>query len=165
MKLFAQGNGPVKRSAGLLMFRVSNRKIMVLLVHPGGPFWRNKDHNSWSIPKGEYGADETAEAAALREFEEETGFRPVGALLPLGEAVQVGGKRVTAFAMAGEIDAAQIKSVSCEVEWPPRSGHLIEVPEVDRAAWFTLDEARDKIVKAQSVFLDRLLQEILAPRP
>lgn len=131
---------------------------MVLLVHPGGPFWRNKDANSWSIPKGEFGDEETAEAAASREFEEETGFRPTGALLPLGETIQAGGKRVTAFAMAGDIDTAHIKSVPCEVEWPLHSGKLISVPEVDRAEWFTIDGAREKIVKAQSVFLDRLEQ-------
>jgi predicted NUDIX family NTP pyrophosphohydrolase len=91
------------------MFRHSGRKPMVLLVHPGGPFWRNKDRNSWSIPKGEFGDDETAEAAAVREFEEETGFRPAGALLPLGEAIQAGGKKVTAFAMAGDLDATRIR--------------------------------------------------------
>jgi predicted NUDIX family NTP pyrophosphohydrolase len=154
----------VKRSAGILMFRLSGRKPMVLLVHPGGPFWRNKDRSSWSIPKGEFGDDETAEAAAVREFEEETGFHPSGALLPLGEAIQAGGKRVVAFAMAGDLDATRAESVSCEVEWPPNSGRLIRVPEVDRAAWFTLEEARNKIIKAQSVFLDRL-EQILSPMP
>ena len=143
------------------MFRLPGRTPMVLLVHPGGPFWRNKDLNSWSIPKGDFGNEETAEAAALREFEEETGVRPAGELLPLGEAVQAGGKKVTGFAMAGDIDTAHIESVSCEVEWPPRSGQTIRVPEVDRAAWFTLGEARAKIVKGQSVFLDRL-EQILA---
>ncbi len=149
----------MKRSAGILMYRRSaGGVLMVLLVHPGGPFWRKKDANSWSIPKGEYGGDETAEAAALREFEEETGFRPAGALLPLGETIQTGGKRVTAFAMAGDMDTTRIESVSCETEWPPHSGKLISVPEVDRAEWFTLDEAREKIVRAQSVFLDRLEQ-------
>ena len=119
----------MRRSAGILMFRHSGRKPMVLLVHPGGPFWRNKDRNSWSIPKGEFGDDETAEAAAVREFEEETGFRPAGALLPLGEAIQAGGKRVTAFAMAGDLDATRIESASCEVEWSPKGGRLIRVPE------------------------------------
>ena len=104
------------------------------------------------------------EAAAVREFEEETGFRPAGALLPLGEAIQAGGKRVTAFAMAGDLDATRIESVSCEIEWPPKSGRLFCVPEVDRAEWFTLDDARDKIIKGQSVFLDRL-EQILRPMP
>ena len=148
----------MKRSAGILMFRLSGHEPMVLLVHPGGPFWRNKDRHSWSIPKGEFGDEETAELAAMREFEEETGFRPAGVLLPLGEATQAGGKRVTAFAMAGDLDTTHIASVSCEVEWPPRSGRLIRVPEVDRAAWFPLDEARNKIIRGQSVFLDRLEQ-------
>jgi predicted NUDIX family NTP pyrophosphohydrolase len=148
----------MKRSAGILTFRVSGRKPMVLLVHPGGPFWRNKDRSSWSIPKGEFGDDETAEAAAAREFEEETGFRPSGPLLSLGEAIQAGGKRVTAFAMAGDLDATRVESAFCEVEWSPRSGRLVCVPEVDRAAWFTLDEARVKIIKGQGVFLDRLGQ-------
>ena len=136
----------MRSSAGILMFRPSGRKPMVLLVHPGGPFWRNKDRNSWSIPKGEFGDDETAEAAAVREFEEETGFRPAGALVPLGD------KRVTAFAMAGELDATRVESVSCEIEWPPKSGRLIRVAEVDRAEWFTLDDARAKIIKGQGVF-------------
>ena len=146
------GSSSVRRSAGILMFRYSGRKPMVLLVHPGGPFWRNKDRNSWSIPKGEFGDDETAEAAAVREFEEETGFRPAGALLPLGEAIQAGGKRVTAFAMAGDLDATRVESVSCEIEWPPKSGRLIRVAEVDRAEWFTLDDARDKIIKDKASF-------------
>ncbi len=158
------GSSAVRRSAGILMFRHCGRKPMVLLVHPGGPFWRSKDRNSWSIPKGEFGDDETAEAAAVREFEEETGFRPAGAFLPLGEAIQAGGKRVTAFAMAGDLDATRIESVSCEIEWPPKGGQLIRVPEVDRAEWFTLDDARDKIIKGQSVFLDRL-EQILRPMP
>jgi predicted NUDIX family NTP pyrophosphohydrolase len=154
----------MKRSAGILMYRLIGRKPMVLLVHPGGPFWRNKDSHSWSIPKGEFGDDEPAEAAAIREFEEETGFRPAGVLLPLGEVLQAGGKRVLAFAITGDLDAAQIRSVTCEVEWPPKSGRLIRVPEVDRAAWFTLDEARAKIIKGQSIFLDRL-EQLLPPVP
>jgi predicted NUDIX family NTP pyrophosphohydrolase len=154
----------VKRSAGILMFRLIGRKPMVLLVHPGGPFWRNKDRHSWSIPKGEFGDDETAEVAAIREFEEETRFRPAGVLVPLGEAIQAGGKRITAFAVAGDLDATRIRSVTCEVEWPPKSGRLIRVPEVDRAAWFTLDDASAKIIKGQRVFLDRL-EQILPARP
>jgi predicted NUDIX family NTP pyrophosphohydrolase len=146
------------------MYRLTGAEPMVLLVHPGGPFWRNKDRYSWSIPKGEFGGDETAEAAAMREFEEETGFRPAGALLPLGEAVQAGGKRVTAFATESDLDAARIRSVTCEVEWPPKSGRLIPVPEVDRAAWFTLGDASAKIIQGQRVFLDRL-QQLLYTSP
>ena len=146
------------------MFRLTGAEPMVLLVHPGGPFWRNKESHSWSIPKGEFGDGETAEAAAIREFEEETGFRPAGTLYPLGEVVQAGGKRVTAFAVEGDIDAARIRSVTCEVEWPPKSGRLIRVPEVDRAAWFTMVEARAKIIKGQTIFLDRL-DELLQNLP
>jgi predicted NUDIX family NTP pyrophosphohydrolase len=145
------------------MFRLIGRKPTVLLVHPGGPFWRNKGRHSWSIPKGEFGDDETAEVAAIREFEEETGFRPAGVLVPLGEAIQAGGKRITAFAVAGDLDVTRIQSVTCEVEWPPKSGRLIRVPEVDRAAWFTLGDASAKIVKGQRVFLDRL-EQILPAR-
>jgi predicted NUDIX family NTP pyrophosphohydrolase len=148
----------VKRSAGILMYRLAGAEPMVLLVHPGGPFWRNKDRHSWSIPKGEFGNDETAEAAAIREFEEETGYRPAGVLVSLGEAAQAGGKRVTAFATEGDLDATRISSVTCEVEWPPKSGRLIPVPEVDRAAWFSLGDASAKIIKGQRVFLDRLQQ-------
>jgi predicted NUDIX family NTP pyrophosphohydrolase len=136
---------------------------MVLLVHPGGPFWRNKDRNGWSIPKGEPDAGETAEAAALREFEEETGFPPSGPLVPLGETVQPNGKHVTAFAVEGDLDPARIKSVLCEIEWPPKSGRRIKIPEVDRAEWFALDIARDKIFRGQEVFLDRLLSKVLKP--
>jgi predicted NUDIX family NTP pyrophosphohydrolase len=159
-----KSKGAVKRSAGILMFRLIGAEPMVLLAHPGGPFWRNKESHSWSIPKGEFGGGETAEAAAIREFEEETAFRPAGALFPLGDAVQAGGKRVTAFATEGDLDAARISSVTCEVEWPPKSGRLIRVPEVDRAAWFTMVEARAKIIKGQTIFLDRLdelLQNLL----
>lgn len=138
------------------MYRLSGRAPMVLLVHPGGPFWRNKDRNSWSIPKGEYSKDETAEAAALREFEEEIGVRPEGALFPLGEAVQPSGKRITAFALAGDLDTSRIKSAPFEMEWPPKSGRIASFPEVDRAEWFMLEAAREKILKGQEVFLDRL---------
>ena len=152
----------MKCSAGILMYRLVGREPMVLLAHPGGPFWRNKDRNSWSIPKGEFDKDESAEAAAVREFEEETGYHPEGELIPLGDAVQPGGKKVTAFAMQGDLDTSRIESAECEIEWPPNSGRFTRVPEVDRAEWFTLDIARDKIVKGQIVFLDRL-EEILRP--
>ena len=148
----------MRRSAGIVMYRFADGEPMVLLVHPGGPFWRNKDLSAWSIPKGEYGDAETAEAAAVREFEEEIGVHPIGALLPLGEAVQSGGKRVTAFALAGDLDPTRIESACFEIEWPPKSGQRARFPEVDRAQWFTLDVARGKIVKGQAIFLDRLKQ-------
>jgi predicted NUDIX family NTP pyrophosphohydrolase len=146
----------VKQSAGILMYRLCNHAPSVLLVHPGGPFWQRRESNAWSIPKGEYRGTERAEDAALREFEEETGFRLQGPLLPLGETVQAAGKQVTGFAIEGDLDPAKIKSLPCTIEWPPRSGRLISFPEVDRAEWFTLEAAREKIIKAQAVFLERL---------
>ena len=144
------------RSAGLLMFRRRDDGPEVLLVHPGGPYWRNKDAGAWTIPKGEYDETEEAEAAAFREFEEELGVRPDGPAMPLGEIVQKAGKRVTAYAVEGDFDVAAIVSNSFEIEWPPRSGRRQSFPEVDRAAWLSLDAARDRINPAQAVLLDRL---------
>jgi predicted NUDIX family NTP pyrophosphohydrolase len=154
----------MKRSAGVLVYRLRGGMPEVLLVHPGGPFWRNKDRGCWSIPKGELSGEETAEAAAIREFAEETGFHLEGALSPLGEAIQPGGKMVIAFALAGDLDAALIKSEPFETEWPPGSGKLARFPEVDRAQWFTFDVAREKILKGQAVFLDRLEAMLEASR-
>lgn len=154
----------MRRSAGILMYRLADGMPSVLLVHPGGPYWRGKDRGVWSIPKGEYGDGESPEAAAVREFEEETGYRPVGRLRPLGEAVQPGGKRVTTFAVAGDIDASRIESVSFEMEWPPKSGCVASFPEVDRAEWFTLPMAQEKIIRGQAVFLDRL-EDMLRTSP
>lgn len=146
------------------MYRLEDRAPKVLLVHPGGPFWRNKDAHAWSIPKGEFGEDETPEAAALREFEEEVGQRLAdgGRLVPLGDAVQSGQKRVTCFALEGDLDCARAASASIEMEWPPKSGRRIRFPEVDRAEWFGLAEAREKIIKGQAVFLDRLVEMLRA---
>lgn len=138
------------------MYRFENDEPFVLLVHPGGPFWRGKDRNSWSIAKGEFGEGETAEAAAIREFEEETGVRPQGTLVPLGEVIQPGGKKVIGFALAGNLNASEITSELFEIEWPKGSGRRTSFPEVDRAEWFTLGVARQKILKGQSIFLDRL---------
>lgn len=146
------------------MYRCRGQEPEVLLVHPGGPFWRNKDSHCWSIPKGEPGPGEPDEAAAAREFEEETGFRPAGVFLPLGETVQASGKHVVAFAVEGDLDPGGIVSVTCEVEWPPKSGKRITVPEVDRAGWFTLSAAHDKLIKGQEVFLGRLAK-ILSGSP
>lgn len=146
------------RSAALLMHNRRDGRLRVLLVHPGGPYWRNKDLGAWSIPKGEYGPEEDPRAAALREFEEELGTRPSGELLALGEVVQAGGKTVVAFALAGDLDAGAITSNTFEIEWPPRSGRRRSFPEVDRAEWFPLDVARHKILPAQRPFLDRLEQ-------
>jgi predicted NUDIX family NTP pyrophosphohydrolase len=151
-----------RRSAGIVLHRVADRGPEVLLVHPGGPFWAKKDLGAWSIPKGEYEPDEDPSAAALREFEEETGTRlPAGGLVELGTVVQKGGKEVTAWAAPGDLDAGAVRSNSFEMEWPPRSGRRQEFPEIDRAEWFTLDEARDKLVGAQVELLDRLVERVI----
>ena len=144
------------RSAGILMYRGKEHDLQVLLVHPGGPFWRNKDLGAWSIPKGEYQPDEDPEAAARREFTEELGVAPAGELQPLGEIRQSGGKRVTAFAVAGNLDVGAVRSNAFEMEWPPRSGRMEKFPEVDRAAWFALPLAHKKILASQRPLLERL---------
>ena len=129
----------------------------MLLVHPGGPFWARRDEGAWSIPKGEYDTSEDALVAARREFEEELGTAaPEGSVEDLGEIRQKGGKRVRAFALEGDLDATEITSNTFELEWPPRSGRMISVPEVDRAEWFTLGEAGKKINPAQAELLERL---------
>ena len=145
-----------KRSAGLLLYKRAGAGLRVLLVHPGGPFWAKKDAGAWSIPKGEYAEGEDAFAVAAREFEEETGTRPTGEFRALGEVKQAGGKVVTAWAVEGEFDPATLKSNRFELEWPPRSGRRQSFPEVDRAEWFELDEARRKILASQSPLIDRL---------
>jgi predicted NUDIX family NTP pyrophosphohydrolase len=149
---------PSKKSAGLLLYRRSGGRLEVLLVHPGGPYWHRKDAGAWSIPKGEIEGDETEENAARREFSEELGYRPQGEPVPLGEAKQPGGKLVTIFALLGDWEPGRLVSSSFESEWPPRSGRKQQYPEVDRAEWFSLDIARDKILKGQAVFLDRLAE-------
>jgi len=146
-----------KRSAGLLMYRGSGARLAVLLVHPGGPFWARKDLGAWSIPKGEYAAGEDPLAVAQREFAEETGVTPRGEFQPLGEVVQAGGKRVSAWAVEGDLDPATIVSNVFELEWPPRSGRKRSFPEVDRAGWFSPEEAREKINAGQRAFVDRLV--------
>ena len=148
-------------SAGILLHRAGNAGREVLLVHPGGPFWARKDAGAWSIPKGEHGDGEDARACALREFEEETGSAPApGELTDLGEVRQKSGKVVRAWAQEGDLDAEAIRSNTFVVEWPPRSGRQQTFPEVDRAGWFGLDEAREKINPAQAAFLDRLRELI-----
>ena len=130
----------------------------VLLVHPGGPFWAKKDAGAWSIPKGEYGDGEDARACAAREFEEELGtpLPPEAELADLGTVKLRSGKEIVAFGVAGDLDADAIRSNSFMLEWPPRSGRMREFPEVDRAGWFGLDEAREKLNPAQAQLLDRL---------
>jgi predicted NUDIX family NTP pyrophosphohydrolase len=146
-----------RRSAGILLFRRRAGDIEVLLGHLGGPFWTRRDAGAWSVPKGEYGDDETPEAAARREFEEELGVPvPAGALLELGEVRQSGGKRVTAWALEGDLDPSQVVPGTFELEWPRGSGRLRTFPEIDRAAWFDLDAARERIVAGQRPLLDRL---------
>jgi predicted NUDIX family NTP pyrophosphohydrolase len=153
-----------KRSAGILLHRSTNAGTEVLLVHPGGPFWAKKDLGAWSIPKGEHDDDEDPRACAVREFAEETGTRlPHGALEELGSVKLKGGKLVLAFAAAGDLDPAGIRSNTFELEWPPRSGRMRAFPEIDRAGWFGLDEARDKLNAAQAEFVDRL-ESLLARR-
>ena len=145
-----------RNSAGLLPFRRKEGRIEVLLVHPGGPFWARKDTHAWSFPKGEYGREESPLQAARREFREETGWEARGELFPLGEVRQKGGKRVTAWAFEGNFDPESLISNTFEMEWPPRSGKIQPFPEVDRAAWFPLSIARQKIHQGLLPFLDRL---------
>jgi predicted NUDIX family NTP pyrophosphohydrolase len=153
---------PVKKasrsnsSAGILLYRRSGPRLEVLLVHPGGPYWQRKDEGAWSIPKGEFDTDEDVRAAALREFWEETGVALDAPIEPLGEVRQRGGKRVTGFAVEGDIDAQSVKSNTFEIEWPPKSGKIKAFPEVDRAEWFDLAAAHDKILQGQRPLLDRL---------
>jgi len=148
-----------KRSAGVLLFRRAGGEIEVLLAHPGGPYWRNKDDGAWSIPKGEYADNEDPLAAAKREFAEEIGLTPSGDFIPLGEIRQPGGKVVTAWAAEGDLDTTRVRSNTFSMPWPPRSGKLQEFPEVDRAEWFLLAAARRKILKGQAEFLDRLARQ------
>jgi len=149
-----------KRSAGLMMYRRREGRLEVLLVHPGGPFWVNKDQGAWMIPKGEYADDEAALDAAKREFQEETGFLPIEPFIELGTVQQFGGKLVTAWAFEGDCDPALLVSNTCEIEWPPRSGRKMEIAEVDRGRWFSLAEARDFMLKSQEPFLDRICEAL-----
>jgi len=140
------------------MYRWTGPRLEVLLVHPGGPLWRNKDEGAWSIPKGEMDEDEDASVAARREFLEETGCALSGPLEPLGDIRQRGGKRVTAFAVEGELDLDTVKSNTFEIEWPPKTGRMQSFPEIDRAAWFDLPAAHLKILESQRSLLDRLFE-------
>jgi predicted NUDIX family NTP pyrophosphohydrolase len=150
-----------KRSAGLLMYRWREGHLEIFLVHPGGPFWAKKDLGAWSISKGEYVEGELPLEAARREFEEETGFAADGDFLELGAVQQAGGKVVMAWAFEGDCDPSKLISNRCEIEWPPRSGRKIEIPEVDRGGWFSIAEARERILKSQAPFLDRLQQNLI----
>jgi predicted NUDIX family NTP pyrophosphohydrolase len=149
-----------KRSAGLILFRRPRGELEVLLVHPGGPYFARKDAGAWSIPKGEYAEGEDPRTVACREFEEETGTPPTGDPFRVGEIHQAGGKIVTAFALEGDLDPDTVQANLFEIEWPPRSGRLQSFPEIDRAGWFVIDEAKTKILAGQSPLLD-LLSEAL----
>lgn len=146
----------MKQSAGLLLVRERDGRLEVLLVHPGGPFWAKKDLGAWTIPKGEIGEGEDPLAAARREFAEETGMRPDGEPMVLTPHRQAGGKLVHAWMLRGDLDPAALRSTTFSLEWPPRSGRRQDFPEVDRAGWFTLDEARRRILKSQTPFLDEV---------
>ena len=145
-----------KRSAGLLMFRTLNGQLEVFLVHPGGPLWAKKDKGAWTVPKGEYEQDENPLVAARREFEEETGFQATGGFVDLGSIRQKSGKVVNTWAFEGDCDPAKLTSNTCEIEWPPRSGRRLEIPEVDRGRWFSMNEAREYIREEQRELLRRL---------
>ena len=149
-----------KLSAGLLVYRSTNGRLEVLLVHPGGPYWTKRDDGAWSVPKGEYEADEDPLQVAMREFREELGLDPPSDRQPvfLGESRQPSGKRVSVWALNGDIDVRVVHSNTFTMEWPPRSGRKGEFPEVDRAAWFEEAAARRKILPGQIPFIDRLFE-------
>ena len=153
-----------KVSAGLVMYRVRDGQLEFLLAHPGGSFWKNKDTAAWTIHKGAIGPDEEPLAAARREFQEETSFQPVGDFIPLKPIKQRSGKLVHAWAFAGDCDPAKIKSNTFQMEWPPKSGRMETCPEIDRAGFFNLAEAKKKIMPAQFPLLAEL-EEKLRPQP
>jgi predicted NUDIX family NTP pyrophosphohydrolase len=154
-----------KMSAGILMYRRSDGRIEVLLVHPGGPYWAKRDDGAWSLPKGEYEPCEDPLEAAVREFGEELGSEPPdrAEAVPLGQLRQPSGKVVSAWAVEGDLDVSESRSNTFEMEWPPRSGRSREFPEVDRASWFDVPAARRKLLRGQLGFLDRL-EELLDAR-
>jgi predicted NUDIX family NTP pyrophosphohydrolase len=149
-----------KTSAGLLLYRFHNGMLQFLLVHPGGPFWKNKDDGAWTIPKGELTEGEEPEAAAIREFEEELGFKPTGPFIELTPIKQKAGKVVNDWGFEGDCEPSQIKSNMFTMEWPPRSGKQAEFPEVDRAGFFNLEDAKAKINPAQIPLLEELQRRL-----
>jgi len=149
-----------KQSAGLIMFRRRTTELEVFLVHPGGPYWSKKEEGAWTLPKGEYLEGEEPLAAALREFQEETGFCATEPFIELGSVLQKSGKVVFAWAFEGDCDPAHLVSNRCQIEWPPRSGKHVEIAEVDRGAWFSLPRATFAIRKEQLPLLQRLEQEL-----
>jgi predicted NUDIX family NTP pyrophosphohydrolase len=153
-----------KQSAGLLMYRFREKQLEVFLVHPGGPFWAKKDLGAWSIPKGEYSDDEDPFATAKREFTEETSFEAHGDFKELAPIKQPSGKRIIVWAFEGDCDPKMIRSNTFSMEWPPRSGQQAEFPEVDRAEWFSVEEAKVGILKGQVGFIDELCTIVSFPR-
>jgi predicted NUDIX family NTP pyrophosphohydrolase len=147
-------------SAGLVLYRRQDGSVEVFLVHPGGPYWQNRDVGVWSIPKGLIDPHEEPLAAAIREVREETGYEARGPFVPLGSVKLPSGKRIHAWACEGDLDPSQVRSNLVQVEFPPRSGRTLAVPEVDRGQWFTLDVARQKLHPAQVPFLERLAAQI-----
>jgi predicted NUDIX family NTP pyrophosphohydrolase len=147
----------------VLLYRRKDSQIEVLLGHPGGPYWKRKDKGAWSIPKGEYSDDEDPRAAAIREFEEETGIRLKEDLAPLGEVKQSGGKIVRVWTLERDCDSSALRSNTFSLEWPPNSGKMQEFPEIDRFEWFTLEAARAKLLNSQVLFLDRLASLLATP--
>jgi predicted NUDIX family NTP pyrophosphohydrolase len=145
-----------KSSAGLLMYRKRNDRLEVLLVHLGGPFWKNKVRGAWFVPKGEINPGEDELAAAQREFQEETGLVPGDEFLPLGSVKHKSGKKVTAWGFAGDCDPSSLKSNTFEMEWPPKSGKMARFPEIDRADFFSVEAAREKMHPAEFEFVTRM---------
>lgn len=157
---FGKKTMAIQPSAGILLFRLRNKNPEFFLIHPGGPFWKNKDNGAWSIPKGEFTTDEDPLEAAIRELKEETGFVAKGKFIALTPIRQAGGKIVHAWALAADLDPDKIKSNTFEMEWPPRSGRMQHFPEVDRSGWFGIGEAKQKINQSQVALLDELLVKL-----
>lgn len=155
----------MKQSAGILLYTITNGELFVLLAHPGGPLWKNKDAGSWSIPKGEFTYEENPLDAAIREFEEETGIRPDGDFIALDPVKLKSGKVVYAWALEQDMDASLVKSNDFEMEWPPRSGLMKSFPEIDRAGWFTAHQALEKINPAQGNLIVQLMAKLDAIHP
>jgi predicted NUDIX family NTP pyrophosphohydrolase len=149
-----------KQSAGIVLYKIVNGEAMFFLVHPGGPFFKNRDLGSWTIPKGEYPDDEEPLTAAIREFAEETGLALSGDFIELAPVTQKGGKVVAAWAIAGDIDITQLVSNTFQIEWPPRSGKMQSFPEIDKGAWFDYDTAIEKINPAQAALLQELKNKL-----
>ena len=154
----------MRQSAGILLYKMANNALQVLLVHPGGPFWKNKDLGAWSIPKGEFTDHENPLDAAIREFEEETSFKIDGSFVPLRSVKLKSGKVIFGWALEHDLDASAISSNKIEIEWPPKSGKKMLIPEVDRAGWFLVEEAVEKINPAQVAFVYELVEWISAKK-